>query len=627
MLSPARSRCSMPSIVRRRSPRSIARYSREPGACAANSPASTPPGMVVRMSSNSTPGRTGERMRRSQPEGSCAVSCSPRRSTTTRVARSSPSRRAMLVSSPVAMRSSTRTVGTLLPRSTSESMLRLTPVRASRSWSESRRRRRSIRRRAPSPAMSSPDDSRGPRPAEVSTIEDIILYGRNPATRRTGVKLRNREERPSDPDGSESGGRRSPPGCSTDLAELLEPGGADPARLRDVDRHSVGAAVLHLDVGIPMAGVADAKGLVDVVTGRRTGGLQPLGDRLQAFDLKADMMDAAPVLAALDACHRIVLEVEDRQIEVAVAQVVAPGVRAVDLRDLLHAEHLDVELGRLVHILGREGDVLDLRHGVSPVTVVRVDPFACPGRLRQRRPKRQDNHGGSSGRQEVSLLEFVEEPPDVGEWSDERLARDGHIDVPRRRRTLGHQARGAEALDQTDQSPGARVENAPTAHAIAHGCVDDERGGGGRIAGALEADLAHDAARQHDVAARREPDDPDGLAEDRSRGQRHSVALIALGAQERQVDAVVAGGNEQCACLLAGAPMTTEDRVDLHFARKPREGVPASENETGGTHTSSARGDGHAGSALDATPLALFDDDLHCGRQDLLEHLLTARPP
>src|SRR3989454_7613145 len=367
MLSPARSTCSTPSRVRRRTPRSIARYSREPGACAANSPASTPPGMVVRMSSNSTPGRTGERMRRSQPDGSCAVSCSPRRSTTTRVARSSPSRRAMLVSSPVAMRSSTRTVGTLLPRSTSESMLRLTPVRASRSWSESRRRRRSIRRRAPSPAMSSPDDGRGARPALLSTIEDIILYGRNrrPANR---LEAEESEKRPSDPGGANRGGRLPP---RWQLIQLFEPGGADPAGLRDVDRDSVGATVLHLDVGIPMAGVADAEGLVDVVTGRRTGGLQPLGDRFQAFHLKADVMDAAPVLAALDASHRVVLEVEDRQIEVAVAQIVAPGARTVDLRDFLHAEHLDVELGRLVHVLGREGDVLDLRHGVSPVTVGR----------------------------------------------------------------------------------------------------------------------------------------------------------------------------------------------------------------------------------------------------------------
>src|SRR5262245_37319154 len=85
-------------------------------------------------------------------------------------------------------------------------------------------------------------------------------------------------------------------------------------------------------------------------------------------------MDPAPASAALHASDRVVLEVEDRQVEVAVAEVVAPGARAVDLRDLLHAEHVDVELRGLVHVLGREGDVLDLRHAVSPVEVVRARP-------------------------------------------------------------------------------------------------------------------------------------------------------------------------------------------------------------------------------------------------------------
>src|SRR5206468_6756931 len=158
-----------------------------------------------------------------------------------------------------------------------------------------------------------------------------------------------------------------------------------------------------------MAGVADAKGLVDVVTGRRTDGLQPLGDRRQALHLKADMMDAAPALAALDASHRVVLEVEDRQIEVAVAQVVAPGARAVDLRDLLHAEHVDVELRGLVDILGREGDVFDLRHGVSPVAMVRIGRVCLS---RQVTPETADWPGQSRlllrGSTEVSLHEYGE---------------------------------------------------------------------------------------------------------------------------------------------------------------------------------------------------------------------------
>ena len=71
--------------------------------------------------------------------------------------------------------------------------------------------------------------------------------------------------------------------------------------------------------------------------------------------------------AALDAGDRVVLEVEDRQVQIAVAQVVAGGPRAVDPAYLLHAEHVDVELGGRVHVLGRDGDVLDLRHGASPL--------------------------------------------------------------------------------------------------------------------------------------------------------------------------------------------------------------------------------------------------------------------
>src|SRR5262245_55924611 len=120
-----------------------------------------------------------------------------------------------------------------------------------------------------------------------------------------------------------------------------------------------------------MASVADPEGLVDVLAGLGAGVLQPLGDLGQVVDLEPDVMDAAPVLAALDSGHGVVLEVENRQVDVAVAQVTAPGARAVDLGDLLHAEHVDVELGGPVHVLGREGNVLDLRHGFSPPAAFR----------------------------------------------------------------------------------------------------------------------------------------------------------------------------------------------------------------------------------------------------------------
>src|SRR5262249_1369568 len=67
----------------------------------------------------------------------------------------------------------------------------------------------------------------------------------------------------------------------------------------------------------------------------------------------------------------VVLELEDGEVEVAVAQVEPARVRAVDLRDLLHAEHVDVEAGRFVGVLGRQRDVLDLRHGILRGTGVR----------------------------------------------------------------------------------------------------------------------------------------------------------------------------------------------------------------------------------------------------------------
>src|SRR5262245_47529375 len=121
--------------------------------------------------------------------------------------------------------------------------------------------------------------------------------------------------------------------------------------------------------------------LVHVVTALRASRLQPLRDRLEALDLEPDVVDAAPVLAALDSSHRVILEVEDGQVEIAVRQVIAARPRAIDPGDLLHAEDVDVELGGLVDVLGRKGDVLDLWHGVSPVAVVGslgLGPYSSP---------------------------------------------------------------------------------------------------------------------------------------------------------------------------------------------------------------------------------------------------------
>jgi hypothetical protein len=51
------------------------------------------------------------------------------------------------------------------------------------------------------------------------------------------------------------------------------------------------------------------------------------------------------------------------RVDVAVAEVVAAGTGAVHLADFLEAEHVNIEASRLLDVLRRDGDVLDLGHG------------------------------------------------------------------------------------------------------------------------------------------------------------------------------------------------------------------------------------------------------------------------
>src|SRR5207247_2333497 len=94
--------------------------------------------------------------------------------------------------------------------------------------------------------------------------------------------------------------------------------------------------------------------------GSAPGGGKPLGDRLEVVHLEPDVMDAGEALAPLGPGHGVVLELEDGQVEIAVAQVVPAGVRVLDPPDLLHAEHVDIELRGLVGVLGGHRNVLDL---------------------------------------------------------------------------------------------------------------------------------------------------------------------------------------------------------------------------------------------------------------------------
>ena len=117
------------------------------------------------------------------------------------------------------------------------------------------------------------------------------------------------------------------------------------------------------------AGHTDAEGLVDFVPGGGAGGLELFGNLLQALDLKADVVDAAVGLAVLRAGYLVVLEVEDRQVDVAVAEVVALGVGGVKFGDFAQAENFGVEPGGGVGVLGGNGDMLNLGHNAAPPAV------------------------------------------------------------------------------------------------------------------------------------------------------------------------------------------------------------------------------------------------------------------
>src|SRR5262249_36027736 len=124
-------------------------------------------------------------------------------------------------------------------------------------------------------------------------------------------------------------------------------------------------------------------------------------------------MNASVVLSALDPRRHVVLEVEDREIDVAIAQKAPPGPRIVDPGDLLHPEHFDVKARRLVHVLRRKGYVLDLRHGVSPSANRR--PFVVP--LRARALPAQRISGGGFGRGAEPPSELASP---TGSWGSSR---------------------------------------------------------------------------------------------------------------------------------------------------------------------------------------------------------------
>src|SRR5262249_28241026 len=110
-------------------------------------------------------------------------------------------------------------------------------------------------------------------------------------------------------------------------------------------------AVLDLDIAVLLTTMPYAQRLIHIIAGLRTGFRQLRGDRLEAFHLEANMVNATPLFAALGPSHRVALEVEDGQIDIAVAEVVPLRARPIELGNLFHAEHFDIELGGLIYIL------------------------------------------------------------------------------------------------------------------------------------------------------------------------------------------------------------------------------------------------------------------------------------
>src|SRR5947209_3783217 len=137
--------------------------------------------------------------------------------------------------------------------------------------------------------------------------------------------------------------------------------GAGPGVLRDVEDGPVGAAELGLEERVRLADIL-------LHEAGRAHLLELLHVGVEIVDEDAEMMDAdivEPLPELVD-----VLELEDREIERPVAQVVAPGdplvaVAAAGAADLLEVERLLVELGGLVRVVRRQRDVTDLRHPSS----------------------------------------------------------------------------------------------------------------------------------------------------------------------------------------------------------------------------------------------------------------------
>ena len=96
--------------------------------------------------------------------------------------------------------------------------------------------------------------------------------------------------------------------------------------------------------------------------GDRTGRDDPLGRVLDVVDLEADVMQTYERLPELCTCRVVGLELQDREVDGAVAQDVPVVGLALGRPQAREVEHVDVELRGRVRVVGGNCKMAELGH-------------------------------------------------------------------------------------------------------------------------------------------------------------------------------------------------------------------------------------------------------------------------
>ncbi len=134
-----------------------------------------------------------------------------------------------------------------------------------------------------------------------------------------------------------------------------------PAMLGEVNRDAVRHRELDLDIASLRHFIGSGIGAMH---GTRL--LDPGPPLRHVVDFETKVVQPSVLRRALRGCRVVVFELQDREIHVAVAQVVAFGCRSVDFSDLLQAEALNIEPRRRLWVPRADCDVSNsaMRYGL-----------------------------------------------------------------------------------------------------------------------------------------------------------------------------------------------------------------------------------------------------------------------